>query len=131
MHRPFVFYGARWHAGAAPFFLQTLRAAVTPVNVELYRREPGFSAVLLVFPHVTFLKSGSICPSRWAEFAVRGNFCRVESHTRQLSPEPIFLVRAKSMFNQNLPLSGTGLANAHAGKTPEEQLLVPRTERPK
>jgi hypothetical protein len=27
------------------------------------------------------------------------------------------------MFNQKLPPSGTGLAKAHAGKTPEEQLL--------
>jgi hypothetical protein len=108
-----------------PLFLQTPRAAVTPVNAELYRREPVFSAVLLAFSHVTFLKSGSICPSHWAEFAARGKFCRVENGARQLSPGAIYLVRAKSMFNQNLPFRGTGLANAHAGKTPKSIARYP------
>jgi hypothetical protein len=74
--------------------------------------------VLLVFSRVTFLKSGSICPCHPAVFAGCGKFCRVGKRTRQLSPGRFFLFDTKSMFNQNLPFSGTALANGHAGKTP-------------
>jgi hypothetical protein len=99
--------------------------AVTLVNVELYRREPVFSAVLLAFSLSLFSKSGSICPSHPAKFAECGKFCRVENRARQLSPGTIFLSHAKSMFNQNLPFSGTALANAHAGKTPKSIARYP------
>jgi hypothetical protein len=99
--------------------------AVTLVNSALYRREPVFSLVSLAFSRPTFLKSGRICPSHQAEFAGCGKFCRVENRARQLSPGPIFLRHTKSMFNQNLPFSGTGLANAHAGKTPKSIARYP------
>jgi hypothetical protein len=79
--------------------------------------------VLLAFSHLTFLKSGSICPAGPAAFARLGNFCRVGKRARQLSPGRIFHPNAKSMFNQTLPPFGTAIANAHAGKTPKEQLL--------
>jgi hypothetical protein len=81
--------------------------------------------VLLDFLRVTFLKSGSICPSHQAVFAGCGKFCRAGTGMRQLSPGAIFLTRAKSMFNQNLPFSGTALANDHAGKTPKSIARYP------
>jgi hypothetical protein len=44
---------------------------------------------------------------------------------RKISPDTIFLTRAKSMFNRKLLAVGTTLANSCSGKTPKEQCSRP------